>query len=609
LCSALPESVPARRPIRPAGALAAAPRVSYGGTGMATSPGDRTLPAASFDSVILAAVLAECGWLRGARVQGIQAAGDAEIALSLRSGGRSRTLLISVHPRWGRLHVTGRLRPGLTPPFVQLLRGRLEGGTVMSWEAPPFERLVALRVETLEGPLELFVEIMGRHGNLILCERGLIVGALRIVAFDRARGREVLPQRPYVRPAPPSITPATVTAPVLTASSDRPAWRAVLDRTGGVGPALAWEACLRAEVDPHGRLDDASAGRVAAALRDIGDSVLAGRFSPVLYRDEQRRATAYAAFPMRVFSGWDAEASTMSAAVDAVVARAAARAGVEVARESLAGTVKAAAARVDRALRAVADDAARAEDADRLRQQGELILAYLSRIVPSQPVLEVPGFDGTPVRITLDPRLTGVENAQAYFRRYARAAAARKRLPPRRAALEREQAFLDAAATAIAQAETPDDLWEIEQDLVAAGLRRPGRSSVTPRPTAQGRVFTLPGGCQARAGRSARENERLTFERAGPDDLWMHARGMPGAHVIVTGGSRTPPDAAITAAAAIAAYYSAGRHAGKVAVDITRRRHVRKMRGGRPGQVTYTNERTLTVTPAVPVPAGPGSDV
>jgi predicted ribosome quality control (RQC) complex YloA/Tae2 family protein len=79
--------------------------------------------------------------------------------------------------------------------------------------------------------------------------------------------------------------------------------------------------------------------------------------------------------------------------------------------------------------------------------------------------------------------------------------------------------------------------------------------------------------------------------------------------VIVTGGSRTPPDAAIAAAAAIAAYYSAGRHAGKVAVDITRRKHVRKVRGGRPGQVTYTNERTLTVTPAVPVPAGPGSDV
>jgi predicted ribosome quality control (RQC) complex YloA/Tae2 family protein len=298
----------------------------------------------------------------------------------------------------------------------------------------------------------------------------------------------------------------------------------------------------------------------------------------------------------------------MSAAIDAVAARAAARAGGEAARARLAGTVTAAAARVARALHAVADDARMAEDAERLRQHGELILAYLAQVTPPQSVIEVPGFEGTPVSIALDPHLTGVENAQAYFKRYARAAAARKRLPLRRATLEREQAFLDATATAIEQAETLDDLWEIEQDLVAAGLRRPGRSPVRPRPVDQGRVFSLPGGFQVRAGRSARENERLTFERAGPDDLWLHARGMPGAHVIVVGGSGRPPEAAVAAAAAIAAYYSAGRHAGKVPVDITRRKHVRKMRGGRPGQVTYAQERTVTVTPAIPTPGARESD-
>ncbi|MDR7418036.1 MAG: NFACT family protein [Armatimonadota bacterium] len=568
---------------------------------MAASRHGVSLPGASFDSVILAAVLAECGWLTGATVQRVQPAGDAEIAISLRAADRGRTLLVSVHPRWGRLHLTGRVRPGAATPFAQLLRSRLGGAVVTGWDAPSFDRLVVLHFETLEGPVDLAIEIMGRHGNLVLCERGVILGALRPVGCDRARGRAVLPQRPYVRPPIPRTTPVTVsTADLLTTAPDRPAWRAVLDGTGGIGPALAWEACLRAEVDPATSLDERAAERIVAALREIGHDVIAGRFSPAVYRDTQRQPVAYAAFPMRVFARWQAEPSTMSAAVEAVVAHAVSRAALDAARAGLAATVAAAAGRVARALDAAADDARVAADADRLRQHGELILAYLTSIAPAQSVLEVPGFDGAPVRITLDPRLTGVENAQVYFKRYARAAAARKRLPERRAALERERAFLDAAKTAIEQAETADDLWAIEQDLIAAGLRRPGRSAITPRAADQGRAFSLPGGFQACVGRSAQENERLTFERAGPDDLWLHARGMPGAHVVVVGGSGRPSDAAIATAAAIAAYYSAGRQAAKVPVDVTLRKHVRKIRGGRPGQVTYTNERTLTVAPGLP---------
>ncbi len=140
----------------------------------------------------------------------------------------------------------------------------------------------------------------------------------------------------------------------------------------------------------------------------------------------------------------------------------------------------------------------------------------------------------------------------------------------------------------------------MEQDLIAAGLRRRTRERVRPRAVDAGRAFEIPGGHQVRVGRSARENDHLTFEIAGPDDLWLHAREMPGAHVIVTGGGGQPADAVIEAAARIAAYYSAGRGSAKVPVDVTRRRFVRRIRGGKPGQVHYSNERTLTVPPGLP---------
>lgn len=559
--------------------------------------------AASFDSVVLAAVVAECQVLLGARVQRVHQVGPDGLALVLRGRGRVRTLLASIHAQWGRVHLTQDVVTSDATPFAHLARSRLEGAALRSIAAPPFERIVTCGFDTLEGPCDLVIEIMGRHSNLILTAGGVIVGALKLVGADRSRVREVLPHLPYVPPPQPRPLPTTITAGRLNAPADRPAWRAVLDAVAGVGPPLAREVCARAAIDPDRPLEPADADAVTAALQAIGETVRAEQFAPVLYRRADGTPAAYAAFPMRVYETLHPEPASMSAAVETVTAWAAGIARIEATRQALASTIAQAAARVRRALDAVASDVRAAADADRLRERGELILAYLTRVAPGATSVEVPGFDGRPTPIALDPTRSGVENAQAYFKRYARAAGARKRLPARQAGLEAERAYLEAAATAIAQADTEDDLWEIEQDLVASGLRkRAGRAGqiVRPKAVSAGRAFDVARGHRVLVGRSGRENEHVTFDVAGPDDLWFHARGMPGAHVILTARGTPPPAAAVDAAARIAAYYSAGRGSGKVPVDITRRRFVRRVRGGRPGQVLYTNERTVTVPPGLP---------
>ncbi|MGH9175080.1 MAG: NFACT RNA binding domain-containing protein, partial [Vicinamibacterales bacterium] len=90
--------------------------------------------------------------------------------------------------------------------------------------------------------------------------------------------------------------------------------------------------------------------------------------------------------------------------------------------------------------------------------------------------------------------------------------------------------------------------------------------------------------------------DEVTFTIANPDDLWLHARNMPGAHVILRANGQMSEDT-IERAAALAAWYSDGRNATSVPVDVTERRHVRKIRGSGPGMVTYRNERTLNVRP------------
>ena len=552
-------------------------------------------PPPSFDSVVLAAVIAECGTLIGGRVQRVVQTASADFAIVLRAAGRQRVLVVSAHAQWARCHLAGEVSPITATPFANMVRGRLERGVLRAISAPVFERIVTLEFDTLEGSAQLIAELTGRHANIMMCEDGVIVGAHRHVP-----SRGILPGRPYTLPAQTRPTPATITADQLAAADAGQTWRSILTAVAGIGPPIAHEVCVRAGYDPEAPPAAGGADALVAGLREIAAAVAERRFAPALYQSAGGDPVAYAPFPLEIYRGLREAPTSMSAAVEAVTARAAGRAGLDHLRQGLTSTVTQAIGRTRRALAAVAQDLTAAGEADRHRQHGELLLAYLTQVTPGADSVEVPGFGGDPVRIALDPARTGVENAQAYFRRYARAQAALKRLPTRRADLEAEAAYLDGAATAINQAETEDDLAELEQDLIAARLRRPRRATTRPPAVAARRVFRAADGSQIIVGRSARENDYVTFEVAGADDLWLHARGVPGAHVILKTAGPEASDDLIQAAASAAAYYSAARASGKVRVDVTRRRFVRRIRGGRPGQVHYTNERTVVVVPELP---------
>jgi predicted ribosome quality control (RQC) complex YloA/Tae2 family protein len=290
----------------------------------------------------------------------------------------------------------------------------------------------------------------------------------------------------------------------------------------------------------------------------------------------------------------------MSEAIDRYYGQGPAMVGMEERRTALAGTVKAALTKREAALEASRRGLMESQAGERFRIMGDLVLTHARQVQPRDTILRVPDYTagGDEVAIPLDPALTPSENAQQYFRRYAKAKATGRALPARVAQLEAETRTLRDALVQIEGATSSDDLWEIASDLAAAGLA--GRAP-RGRPPARGgpRRFRTNSGATIMVGRSARENDRITFHDAGPEDLWFHARGLAGAHVILKSDGG-PSEASIRAAAQIAAYYSEGRHSGQVAVDVVERKHVRKPRGAPPGAVTYATERTLLVAPALP---------
>ena len=555
----------------------------------------------AFDSIVLAAVLRDLRASLGARVRAVHQPSPTEIALELRRTVLER-LLISVHARWARLHLAPPVAPGDPGPFAQMLRARLTGARLEAVVQPPFERTVTLRFEADTGPCDLVAEIMGRHSNLILVQDGTIAGALKLVTGAQSSVREILPGRPYTA-APQDRRPPVEWSPdalaAVLSASDAPIAQALIGAVLGLSPVMAREVCVRAGMNPDipaGRV--AEAGRLQDSLLDLERVVREEAFAPVLYLTDGRPA-GFAPFPLQHLSPLASiPVPTMSEAVAAVTGQLSAGVELEDQRRSLVAAIQAVLRKTDHAAvelsRALEESAA----AGRLRAWGELLLTYASEIPSGSGEAVLPGFDGEMVTVPLDRTLTPVENAQRLFERYARMRDARPQIDARLGAVREDHRYLDSALTMAETASGADDLAELRRELADEGYlpRRRGRVPRASKP----RTLMLPGGAHLLVGRSNRDNDHVTFKVAGPDELWFHARGVPGAHVILRTGGRAPTDDEIEAAASAAAYFSAARWASRVPVDYTPRKHVRKPRGSKPGMATYERETTVQATPGIP---------
>ncbi|HHV54007.1 MAG TPA: fibronectin/fibrinogen-binding protein [Firmicutes bacterium] len=288
-------------------------------------------------------------------------------------------------------------------------------------------------------------------------------------------------------------------------------------------------------------------------------------------------------------------------------------------RRELTRLVKAERSRVEKRRQHQLEELAGAQEAERWRRFGELILSQLSAVPRGAGEVELQDYYAQPVatiKVPLDPQLSAQENAARYFHRYARARRTQKAAAAHLARTEQEAEYLDGVLAELEWAESEADLDEIEAELREAGLlpsaargkgcHRAGaraHAAVDPGPKTAFRRYVTADGLEILVGRNNRQNERLTFHVARPRDLWFHAQKLPGAHVVLrTAHLSDPaaiPEGSLLAAARLAGFFSRGAGAPRVPVDYTERRFVRKPPGTPPGYVTYRNFQTIDVVPGI----------
>ncbi len=230
-------------------------------------------------------------------------------------------------------------------------------------------------------------------------------------------------------------------------------------------------------------------------------------------------------------------------------------------------------ARLQRRIEKLNGDLAKVGQAHLLQRQGELLLTYQNRVERTATEVELLDWDGqTRHRIAIDPALGPLRQAQKYIKQASKYRRSRSMIEERLALTEREIQELPA---------------EVEV-APAAGA---------PKAELSGPRLKMVAGFQIYIGRSQAHNEALLRRYAARDDLWFHAKDVPGAHVLLKCAGKAPPSEVVEQAAALAAGYCKRGSEALVRVAFTTTQRVRKPKGSKPGFVVYDEEMTLLVEP------------
>ncbi len=598
-----------------------------------------------FDTLTLAAVAEELrATVLGGRIQRVMLTGPLSLGLEIYAHGRRHQLVASAHPQLARIHLLqGRLSrdPTSPTPMLLLLRKYVLGGRIVAIEQPALERVLLVsivkasvfrnrkdRLEALgdeealelpadEPPLaedvsladdedrpatgeplrcELIIEPQDRRSNIILVDDdNRILDSLKRVG-PRMSSRVILPRQIYELPPPlERRDPRQATGEgmrELASSGTGDLARALVVAYRGVSPQVAREVVLRSLGRSSANVNDADLPHftLAARLREIFSDppaacLASGADGPV----------AYAPYRLSHLPGATPTAS-ISAALETFYAAREQLTDHHQRRAALAAQLRASRERLERQQRQIAEELSRAQAVDQLRWEGEMIFAFLHSLSPGQTMLEVEGR-----QISLDPHRSPVEQAQARFKQYDKARSALAGLPERLAASETRLQGLAALEALLELGDSYALINQLAQEAEELGYLReqPEAGKQKRRREAGLRPLHLStaDGSEIWVGRSARQNDEVTFRIGRPNDLWLHARGLHGAHVILRSSGHEPGEASLVMAAGLAAYFSQARGEPSVAVDLCRRALVRKIPGGPPGLVTYRAERTLQVAP------------
>ncbi|MBR3039060.1 MAG: NFACT family protein [Lachnospiraceae bacterium] len=554
-----------------------------------------------FDGITVAAVVKELNdRLSAGRITKIAQPEKEEILITVKSQVATERLFINASASMPSIYLTDENKPSpmTAPNFCMVLRKHLQGGKVLGVTQPGLERVVRIRVEHLDEMGDvcervLIFELMGKHSNLILTDaNGVILDAIKHVSAFVSSVREVLPGRNYFIPNTEEKSDMLSLYKEENAfyksfenamKKPFPIYKRIYTSYTGISPQTAMELCNKANVD--GERDFRSEDEKKALfeeLRKLTEKVANGNLEPVsealvTYYSEKNKADV-----MR------SKSADLKHHLQTILER----------------DYK----KLDLQKKQFQD----AEDREKYRICGELLNAYGHQIEDGSDKAEVFDYYENKNRIIkLDPEKTVSENAVRYYEKYNKCKRTAVALSEQIRENEEEIEYLEGILTYISLAGSEDDLAQIRAELWERGFVKrlgntyavkqggKGKKGVSKLPKAKPLHIRTEDGYEIYIGRNNLQNEAVTFDIATGNDWWFHAKGVPGAHVVVKCPSANQakewdmPDEIFELAGALALANSKNKDMEKGEVDYLRKKNVKRPNNAAYGFVVYYTNYSL----------------
>ena len=518
------------------------------------------------------------------RIQKINQPFEQELVLQIRSNRQSHRLLLSAHPVFGRIQLTQTTfeNPAQPSTFIMVLRKYLQGALIESIEQVENDRIVEMTVSNKNEigdhiQATLIIEIMRKHSNILLVDKSShkILEVIKHVGFSQNSYRTLLPGSTYIAP------PSTESLNPFTIKDEKLFEILQTQETTAKNLQSLFQGLGR---DTANELESILVSEKLSTFRNFFNQetkpcLTETSFSPVPFANQVGEPFANLSDLLDTYYKDKAERDRVKQQASELIRR------VENELQKNRHKLK----KQEKELLAT-------DNAEEFRQKGELLTTFLHQVPNDQDQVILDNYyTNQPITIALDKALTPNQNAQRYFKRYQKLKEAVKYLTDLIEETKATILYLESVETVLNQAGL-EEIAEIREELIQTGfIRRRQREKIQKRKKPE-QYLASDGKTIIYVGRNNLQNEELTFKMARKEELWFHAKDIPGSHVVIS-GNLTPSDEVKTDAAELAAYFSQGRLSNLVQVDMIEIKKLNKLTGGKPGFVTYTGQKTLRVTP------------
>lgn len=576
----------------------------------------------AFDAIVVNSLARELNeMLEGTKIDKVYQPEKDEVCLKIRSGKDNYKLVLSASPSHPRVYIADnyeKQNPKKAPVFCMILRKHIQSGVIAGVVQVGFERIIRIAIDSYDELREktrkyLYVEIMGKHSNIILVHdtENRILDSIKRVPPSVSRLRQILPGMAYeLPPVQDKINPmANIDRQELIdriRSCDMQIFKAIYSNILGLSPTVAREICYRLDIDKSMSSLEIGDGEIDRIIKEINlmfGKLELGQAYPNMIIDQKRdKIVEFSSIKLNQYEDLtEINFDRVSQAIESYYISKDIKDRINQRASAMKKSLQIKLDRVNNKIKKQNQELLESEKADDYRVKGEILTSYIYMVQKGMEEVELDNFydNNSKIRVSLNKNLTPSENAQKYFKKYNKLKNASEEISKQIKINLEESEYLENSLLAIENCDNDKDLKEIREELIREGYIKSYRMPKKDiKPNTQYLKYMSSGGNLIMVGKNNKQNDYLTLRLADNEDLWFHTKNIPGSHVVLKCAGKKVLDEEILEAATLAAYYSKAKMSANVPVDYTIKKHVKKPSGAKPGMVIYETNKTAYVTPS-----------